>query len=68
VDRELDAAFCSDVLTRRDHVGRHSLRWERSIKRYLKEIGYWGVDWIHVASDWEYSRVVLDTIRNLEVP
>jgi hypothetical protein len=39
-------------------------RWENNIRRYLKEIGWEGVDWIHMARDrgqwWALVNVIMN--------
>jgi hypothetical protein len=39
-------------------------RWENTIKMDLKELGYEGVNWIHLAQD----RVAVNTVMNFRVP
>jgi hypothetical protein len=34
----------------------------------LREIGWEGVDWMHVAQDWDQLRVHLSTVTSLGVP
>jgi len=33
----------------------------------LREVGWEGVDWIHVAQDWVQWRAVVNTVLNLRV-
>jgi hypothetical protein len=42
-------------------------RWEDNIKMDLREIGWGGMDWIHVAQDGDYWAVVI-MVMNLRVP
>jgi hypothetical protein len=34
----------------------------------LREIGWEGVDWMHLAQDRDQKRVVVNTVMNLRVP
>jgi hypothetical protein len=47
---------------------RPRLRWENNIKMYLGEIGWEGVEWIHVAQDRDWWRALVNTVMNLWVP
>jgi hypothetical protein len=52
---------------RRHHFGdRH--RWEDNIKIHLEEIGYDGVDWIHLVEDRYQWRTLVYMVMNLPVP
>jgi hypothetical protein len=42
-------------------------RWEDNIKMDIREIGFGGVDWIHVAQDRDRWRAVVNTVMNLRV-
>jgi hypothetical protein len=46
---------------------RPRLRWEDGIKMYLREIGWGGVEWIHLAQDRDRSRAVVNAVMNLRV-
>jgi hypothetical protein len=35
-------------------LGRSKLRWENNIKMGLREIGWGGMDWIHLAQDRDH--------------
>jgi hypothetical protein len=48
--------------------GRPRRRWVDSIKMDLREIGWDGVDCIHVAQDRDQWRVLLNTLLNFRVP
>jgi hypothetical protein len=48
--------------------GRPRSRWEDNIKIDLKEIGYVGVDWIHLAQDREQWRALVSTVMKLRIP
>jgi len=43
-------------------------RWEGSITMDLREIGWVGVDWIHVAQDGDRWRDLVNTVINFQVP
>jgi len=43
-------------------------RWEDNIRMNLTEIGWEGVEWIHLAQDGDQWRAHADTIMNLRVP
>jgi hypothetical protein len=42
-------------------------RWE-DIRIHLKEIGWEGVNWIHLAHDMDQWRDLLNMVMNLQVP
>jgi hypothetical protein len=42
-------------------------RWEDGIKLGLREIGWGGVEWIHLAQDRDRWRAVVNTVMNLRV-
>jgi hypothetical protein len=43
-------------------------RWEDNIKIDLREVGFRGVDCIHLASDRDRWRAVVNTVMNLRFP
>ena len=43
-------------------------RWEDNIKMDTKEIGWDGVDWIHLAQDRDVRRSVVNTVMNILIP
>jgi hypothetical protein len=49
-------------------LGRLGRKWEGNIEIYLREIGWKGVDWIHLAQDSNQWRTLLNTLKNLRVP
>jgi hypothetical protein len=49
-------------------LGRSRRRWEDNIKMDLKEIGWWGVDLIHLAVDTDRWRTAVNTAMSLRVP
>jgi hypothetical protein len=48
-------------------LGRPRRRWEDGIKMDLVEIGWWGVEWIHLAQDRDRWRAVVNAVMNLRV-
>jgi hypothetical protein len=42
-------------------------RWEDGIKRNLREIGWGGVEWIHLAQDRDRWRAAVNAVINLRV-
>jgi hypothetical protein len=49
-------------------LGRTICRWVDNIKIYLREIGWNGMDWIHLAQDRDKWRALVNTIINFRVP
>jgi hypothetical protein len=43
-------------------------RLEDNIKMALTEIGWEGVDWMHLAQDRDQWRAVLNTVMGLRIP
>jgi hypothetical protein len=46
-------------------LGRPMRRWEENIRLDLREIGWEGVDWMHLAQDKDQWRVLVNTVMNL---
>jgi hypothetical protein len=46
---------------------RQRRRWEDGIKMDLREIGWGGVEWIHLAQDRDRWRAVVDAVMNFRV-
>jgi hypothetical protein len=42
-------------------------RWEDGIKMDLREIGWGGVEWIHLAQDRDRWRALVNVVMNLQV-
>jgi hypothetical protein len=40
-------------------------RWKNGIKMYLREIGWGGVEWIHLAQERDRWRAVVNAVMNL---
>jgi hypothetical protein len=47
-------------------LGRPRRRREDNIRMDLKETGWEGVDWIHLAQDKDQWLVLMDTVLNLQ--
>jgi hypothetical protein len=47
---------------------RPGYRWEDNIKMDLRETGWEGVDWIHLAQDMDQWLAVANKVMNLRVP
>jgi hypothetical protein len=43
-------------------------RWEDASIMDLREIGWEGVDWIHLAQDRDQGRALVNTVLDLRVP
>jgi hypothetical protein len=48
-------------------LGRPRLRWEDGIKMEFREIGWGGVEWIHLAQVRDRWRAVVSAVMNLRV-
>jgi hypothetical protein len=48
-------------------LGRPRRRWEDNVKRDLREIGWNGMDWIHLAQGTDQWRALVNTVMNLPV-
>jgi hypothetical protein len=48
-------------------LGRPRRRWEDGIRMVLREIGWGGVEWIHLAQDRDRWRAVVTAVMNLWV-
>jgi hypothetical protein len=48
-------------------LGRPRRRWEDGIRMDLEEIGWGGVDWIHLAQDRDRWRALVNAVMNLRV-
>jgi hypothetical protein len=49
-------------------LGRARHRCDDNIRMDLKEMGWGGVKWMHLAQDRYQWRAVVNTVRNLQVP
>jgi len=55
------------------HEGKRPCRrpryiWEDNIRRDLREIGWEGVDWIHMAQDRDWWQAPVNMVMNLQIP
>jgi hypothetical protein len=48
-------------------LGRPGRRWEDNIKMHLRELGWGGMDWIHLAQDRDQWGALVDMVMNLRV-
>jgi hypothetical protein len=58
---ETTCLFKSENLRGRDHSGGPRHRWD-NVRIDLNEIGWEGVDWIHLAQDREQWRGLVNTV------
>jgi hypothetical protein len=49
-------------------LGRPRGRWANNTKMGLREIGWGGMDWIHLAQDRYQWSALVKTVMNLRVP
>jgi hypothetical protein len=49
-------------------LGRSRHRWVDNIKMDLREIGWYGMDWIELAQDRGQWRALVSTVMNFRVP
>jgi hypothetical protein len=47
-------------------IPRH--RWEDNIRTDFREIVWEGVDWIHLAQDWDERWALMNMVKNLQTP
>jgi hypothetical protein len=43
-------------------------RWEDNIRMYLRETGWEGMDWIHLAQNRGQWQALVNMVMNLQVP
>jgi hypothetical protein len=55
-------------LNRKRPLGRPRRKWVDNIKIDLREIGWNGIDWLHLAQGMEQWRALVNTVMNLGVP
>jgi hypothetical protein len=49
-------------------LGRIRCRWDDNIKINLREVGWGGIDWIHLAEDRDQWSPLVNMIMKLQVP
>jgi hypothetical protein len=49
-------------------IGRPRRRWEDNLRIDLKELGWGGMDWIHLAQDREQWWALVNGVMNLRFP
>jgi hypothetical protein len=49
-------------------LGRPRRRWVDNIKMVVREIGWYGMDWIDLAQDRDQWRALVNTVMKLRVP
>jgi hypothetical protein len=49
-------------------LGRPMRRWEDNIKMDLRDIGFGGVDWIHLGQDRDLWQALVNMVMNLWFP
>jgi hypothetical protein len=49
-------------------LGRQRCRWVDNIKMDLREIGWYGMDWIDLAQDRDQWRALMNAVMNFRVP
>jgi hypothetical protein len=52
----------------RKPLGRPRHSWENTIRMDLRETGWKGVDWIHLAQDRDRWWAIVNTVMNLRIP
>jgi hypothetical protein len=48
-------------------IGKPRRRWKDGIRMALREIGWGGVEWIHLAQERDRWRAVVNAVMNLRV-
>jgi hypothetical protein len=49
-------------------IGRPRRKWEDNIRMDLREIGWGGINWVHLAQDRDQWRALVNTVMKLRVP
>jgi len=49
-------------------LGRPRHRWEDNIRLDLRETGWEGMDWIHLAQNRNQQQTLMNMVMNLQVP
>jgi hypothetical protein len=53
---------------REETIWRPRHRWEDNIRMDLEDIGWEGVDWMHLGEDRDHWQALVNTVMNLWVP
>jgi hypothetical protein len=48
-------------------LGRQRRRWEDGIRMGLREVGWGGVEWIHLAQDRDRCQALVNAVMNIRV-
>jgi hypothetical protein len=56
------------ILEGKRPLGRPRRRWVGNIKMDLREIGWDGMDWVHLAQNMDQWRALVDTVMKLRAP
>jgi hypothetical protein len=56
------------IPARKRPFGRPTSRWEDNVRMDLWEMGWEGVDWIHLVLQRDQWRTLVNTVMNLQVP
>jgi hypothetical protein len=59
--------FWAENLKGRDHSEDLGVKWEDNIKIDFREMGWKGVDWVHLAQDRDQWLALVNTVINLRV-
>jgi hypothetical protein len=43
-------------------------RWEDNIRMYLRDIGWEGVDWMHLSQDGDQWQDLVNMVMNFQIP
>jgi hypothetical protein len=60
--------FMGESEGKRLPLGKSRHMWADNIKMNLREIGWGGMDWLHLAQDRDQWRGLVNTVMDLRVP
>jgi hypothetical protein len=63
-----DVCILVGKLERKKPLGRPRLRWEDHIRIDLRDIGWEGMDWMHLPQYRDQWQALVNTVMNLRVP
>jgi hypothetical protein len=49
-------------------LGRPRRRWEDNVKINFREVGWGGMNWIHLSQDRDHWRALVTAVMNIRVP